>query len=196
MRRDEGQGDAGDVAASEGEAIELRLRSVAQMFHTLDPSPFREGDLDTEAVEYIVGWAQELPPKRPIRLVVHLPPAELARPEAMALPDSIRRFFAGRAGREADDIRELFRSGRSALVIGLAILACCLFLALKVSEGPAEGGLQRVLEESLVIVGWVAIWRPAEIFLYDWLPMARRRTLLRRLAEAKVELRAASTGTG
>jgi hypothetical protein len=183
-----------DIGGSE--VIELRLRSVAQLFHTLDPSPFREGDLCTEAEDYILGWAQELPPKRAIRIVVHLTPSELARPEATALPESIRRFFAGRARREAHDIRELFRSGRSALVIGLAILACCLFLALKLSEGPSEGGFRRVLEESLVIVGWVAIWRPSEIFLYDWLPMARRRALLRRLAGATVELRASFTGTG
>ncbi|MGA7532679.1 MAG: hypothetical protein WCB50_13625 [Pseudolabrys sp.] len=25
------------------------------------------------------------------------------------------------------------------------------------------------MQESLIIVGWVAIWRPIEIFLYDWI---------------------------
>jgi hypothetical protein len=32
----------------------------------------------------------------------------------------------------------------------------------------------------------VALWRPAEIFLYEWLPIARRRALLARLARAEV----------
>ncbi len=41
--------------------IELRVENTAQLFHTLDPFPFRERDLDREAEEFIVGWAQELP---------------------------------------------------------------------------------------------------------------------------------------
>lgn len=39
----------------------------------------------------------------------------------------------------------------------------------------------------------VANWRPIEIFLYDWWPLARRRDLFRRLAAAKVELKAAQS---
>ena len=40
--------------------IELRVNKIAQLFHTLDPFPFRERDLDKEAEEFIVGWAREL----------------------------------------------------------------------------------------------------------------------------------------
>jgi hypothetical protein len=31
-----------------------------------------------------------------------------------------------------------------------------------------------IAEEGLLIVGWVAMWRPLEIFLYDWRPIWRR----------------------
>jgi hypothetical protein len=47
----------------------------------------------------------------------------------------------------------------------------------------------RVIEESLLIFGWVANWRPIEIFLYEWWPIVRRRNLYRRLSAARVELR-------
>ena len=33
--------------------IELRIDKIAQIFHTLDPFPFRERDLDREAEDYI-----------------------------------------------------------------------------------------------------------------------------------------------
>ena len=46
--------------AASGYLIELRVNKVAQLFHTLDPFPFRERDLDKEAEEFIVGWAREL----------------------------------------------------------------------------------------------------------------------------------------
>lgn len=41
--------------------IEIRVDDLAQLFHTRDPFPFREKDLDQQAEEYIVGWARELP---------------------------------------------------------------------------------------------------------------------------------------
>jgi hypothetical protein len=46
-----------------------------------------------------------------------------------------------------------------------------------------------LLRQSFLILGWVANWRPLEIFLYDWWPLARRRDLYRRLSAAVVEIK-------
>jgi len=48
--------------------------------------------------------------------------------------------------------------------------------------------IARLVEESSLILGWVANWRPLEIFLYDWWPIWRRLRLYRRLAEAEVTI--------
>jgi hypothetical protein len=166
--------------------IDLRLRTVGQIFNTLDPSPFREQDLDAEAEEYIAESAAELPRDVPLVIAVHLPRAECATALAADLPTVVRRYFSGRELREASLRRQLFRDGRIALFIGLCILAACLFLSWQMAEGLLSGSFGKVLQEGLVIVGWVAIWRPAEIFLYDWLPIERRRRLMGRLARAEV----------
>lgn len=168
--------------------IELRLARVAQLYHTLDPTPFRQGDLDATAEAYIVDWAQELPREAPLAILVHLPRAERESPAAAGIPDSIRAYFAGRAEAERRALRELFRFGRIALALGLLVLAACLGAAVLAARLPLEGVLARLLPESLVIVGWVALWRPAEVFLYDWIPHRRRLRLYRRLAAAEVAL--------
>jgi hypothetical protein len=62
-------------------------------------------------------------------------------------------------------------------------------LAWRIGRDDGDGLLRSIASESLVIFGWVAMWRPAETFLYDWLPITRRRRLFRRLAEAEVEVR-------
>jgi len=168
--------------------IELRLTSVAQLFNTLDPSPFRDRDLDTRAEAYLLGRARDLPAGEPVRLVVHLPAAEAATAAGSQLSEIIRQYFAGRGEDERRAIREGLRGGRRALVIGLGLLGTCLMLA-RFSTGLFGGGpTGQLLGESLVIVGWVALWRPAEIFLYDWIPGARRRDLFDRLAQAEVTL--------
>ena len=165
--------------------IEIRLSSVGQLFDTLDPVPFRDGDLSEDAERYILEWAEELPARQPLAIRVHMPSTEAASPAAQGVPEAIRQHFHRRALFEARQIRENFRAGRTALVIGLAILASCLFLALTLVPD-SERGVGRVVQESLVILGWVAMWRPCEILLYDWLPMARRRRLHGRLANAAV----------
>jgi len=52
--------------------ISLKLRDTNQLFNSMDPSPFIEKDLDDDAEEFIVSWAQEFPPNAPIKLRIHL----------------------------------------------------------------------------------------------------------------------------
>jgi hypothetical protein len=43
--------------------------------------------------------------------------------------------------------------------------------------------------ESLTIAGWVAMWRPMEIFLYEWWPLRRRWRVFEKMSHMKVEMR-------
>jgi hypothetical protein len=177
----------GKAEAPTAEAIEIRLHDVSQLFNTLDPFPFGERDLSSEAEAYIVGWAQDLPKDRQLRIVIHLPPER--RPDN---PDDIARaisaWFAARAKSESNAIALLFRDSRVAFLIGVVVLSGCLLLAWSLSQRFADGPLARIIQESFIIIGWVVIWRPAEMFLYDWVPLARRRKLFERLARATVAI--------
>lgn len=174
---------------TQGETIELRVENVAQLFHTLDPFPFRERDLDREAEEFIVGWARELPAGRAITIVVHLPEAETKTSAAGELSEAFRRYFSDHAVATQGAIKELFRIGRRSLVIGITILIACLLSAQLATGYLTESPFRRLVEESFLILGWVANWRPLEIFLYDWLPLVRKRDLYRRLAAAKLDVK-------
>jgi hypothetical protein len=169
--------------------VEIRVDDIAQLFHTLDPFPFREKDLDREAEEYIVGWARELPKDLPFRIVVHFPNDQSQADLARDLPEALGKYFAGRAAVIQGDLNELFRIGRRSLAIGVAILIACLLAARLVSGFLADAPFRKLVEESFLILGWVANWRPLEIFLYDWWPITRRRDLYRRLSAAAVEKR-------
>jgi len=45
-----------------------------------------------------------------------------------------------------------------------------------------------ILRESLLIGGWVAMWRPLEIFLYEWWPIRDEARLDDRLAAMPVRI--------
>jgi hypothetical protein len=178
--------DQPPMAAS---AIEIQIEEIAQLFHSLDPFPFREKDLDKDAEEFIVSWARELPVDQPFRIVVHLPETQASTPEARELGAALTQYFGYRARIIGLDLSELFRLGRRAMAIGLAVLSFSVITGQTAAATFAPSPIGRVIEESLLIFGWVANWRPIEIFLYDWWPIVRRRNLYQRLSAAHVELR-------
>ncbi len=170
--------------------VEIRLRSIAQLFNSMDPSPFHERDLDHAAEEFIVSWVRELPRDAPLRLVLHLRewPAEPEPQRAIAL--AVANYFLERARVVRADLQEEVRRGRFNLAIGLCFMLSCLLLAERLGDAGARGILTSFLYDGLTIVGWVAMWRPLEIFLYDYWHLRRREHLYRRIAAAPVELRA------
>jgi hypothetical protein len=178
----------------EPNSIEIRVGKLAQLFHGLDPFPFREKELDKDAEEFIVSWARELPRDKPFKIVVHMPEEQLALPEAQDVRPAIEQFFAYRAQVMTLELKELFRIGRRSLAIGFTVLLLSVLASQAVAPKIKPAPLGKVIEESLLIFAWVANWRPIEIFLYDWWPIVRRRDLYRRLAEAEVELRSYRPG--
>ncbi len=174
---------------SEPEAtIEISLSRLQQLFNSLDPSPFHERDLDQDAEEYIVGSAEEIPLPRPMKLIIHLPADQLPPPGAPALEQAIHNYFLYQGTNARRRLRLLFRDGRAALLIGLVFLfSCTLLRQLAFSLG--NGAPSEIFGEGMLIIGWVAMWRPLEIFLYDWWPIRRRCRVLAKLSTMAVIIR-------
>ena len=173
-------------------SIQLRLREISQLFNSLDPSPFNEKDLDHDAEEFIVSWARELPRNKPLHLIVHverpLPPGLDAGGVAAAL----RHYFAYRTTIGRLELKNLFSEGRTSLLIGSVFLTACLLLGRLIGLREAEPAWS-IAREGLTIVGWVAMWKPMELYLYEWWPLRRRLVLLRRLARLKIDVKVAKS---
>lgn len=164
--------------------IELKLAELAQLFNSMDPSPFHQRDLDHDAEEFIVSWAQEHPRDEGLKLIIHLPQSPAAD---MKVQDSVQHYFAYRSEMLWREFRQLMKEGRLTLLIGLCFMAACEFAALVLLKG--EPTWKAVSREGLTILGWVAMWRPLEIYLYRWWPLLSRRKLYQRLALMAVEVK-------
>ena len=168
--------------------IEINLSRLPQLFNSLDPSPFHERDLDQDAEEYIIGSAEEIPRQRPLVLVIHLPKDQLPDPGAANLGEAIHNYFAYREAHERRRLRLLFRDGRIALVSGLTFLFCCVLLR-ELASSFGNYAASDIFGEGMLIIGWVAMWRPLEIFLYEWVPIRRRCRILSKLSKMPVIVR-------
>jgi len=189
---------AGDIESffnkEEGKTlIEVRAQSVKRLFNALDPSPMEEKGLDDETAEYIAETVRELPRRTPAKLVLHLPPEEIWSADHPKLVAAVRNHFAYRARVVGKDLRSLLRQGWLSLLIGLAFLFGCItareFAPLLLKGTPLD-----IVSEGLLIMGWVAMWRPLQVFLYDWWPLLRRRGLYQSLAGIEVEIKPTASG--
>ncbi len=80
------------------------------------------------------------------------------------------------------------KEGRQSLAIGLVFLLACLAVS-NALTGRATGTFPSLTRESLTIAGWVAMWRPMQIYLYDWWPLRRRGRVYEKLSRMPVEVR-------
>jgi len=180
---------AGDPIPPKCAVIEVHVGELKRLFDAIDPSPFRDRDLDPKAEEFIVGWAKDLPKEATLALVVDLDREAGLADEASVLRDAIHEFFRHRAERYRQRLRELFRLGRTSLVIGLATLAAAIALGDALASLLKGSRIGEIVRESLTIGGWVSMWRPLEVFLYDWWPIRNEARLSDRLAAMPVRIR-------
>lgn len=166
--------------------VEVVVRNVSALFNSMDPSPFHEKDLDDDAEEFIVSWAREHALGTPFTLRIHLEqwPAEDPGP---VVREAVHHYFAYRAKLIARDFHQLMRQARTSLLIGLSFLAACLFTS-SYFLGDVHGTLGTIVREGLTIAGWVAMWRPMQLYLYEWWPLLRRSRLYTKLSRIPVEV--------
>jgi hypothetical protein len=168
--------------------IEVFVDRVEQLFNSMDPSPFHERDLDHDAEEFIVSWAQEFPRRDPVSLVIHVNQLPAHGDAQRLVETAVHNYFAYRAKLNRLEFRHLLKQGRTSLIIGLVFLGACLLTSEWLLR-QQPGSLSIVARESLTIAGWVAMWTPIRIFLYDWWPLLRRGRLYEKLSRMHVNVR-------
>jgi hypothetical protein len=171
-----------------GRVLDMHVGELNQLFNSMDPAPFRERDLDPRAEEFIVEWARETRSGQRLGLVVRADGAPTTPDDSSMLREAVHEHFRRRARGARIQLRRLFRTGRISLVIALLFALGAMLAGEFITGLIFEHRSTSLIQEGLVIGGWVALWRPMEIFLYDWWPIRAEAKLFDRLSEADVRL--------
>lgn len=172
--------------------IGLSIANPDDLFHAFDPSPMVGRDLDDEVEQYILESALEAPQTR-YQLVIHTAEDKIGLADKAQLADAIRQYFRYKLEVHERHLRVRMQDGRRSLFSGLLFLAACWAL------GVAAMNLTRepygdFFKEGLLIIGWVANWKPIEFFLYERQPMVRRRNVLMALSEMEISVQQGGHG--
>lgn len=175
------------------EIIEVHVAQGHQLFDAIDPSPLGQRDLDTRVETFILESAREAHRDRGLALMVHLD--DPAPRDLGGLGEAIRGFFGLRARSARYRLRLLLKRGRWSLAVGLFFMLASITAGRMVESALAFDPLGVVLRESLLIGGWVALWRPLELFFYDWWPIRAEARLLDWLSHMPVRVTAPATAS-
>jgi len=167
--------------------IKVRVASMYQIFNAMDPTPLEERSLNAEVADWIEEWAEDLGGGKPLTIEIHVIDGVVDERSA-AVKDGIHNHFEYREWQESRELQKLWREGRISLAIGLVALT--VFISLSHLIGADANPVLDIVHEGLTVLGWVSMWKPMQIFLYEWWPIRRERDACRRLAEADVVFRA------
>jgi hypothetical protein len=101
------------------------------------------------------------------------------------LTEAIHNHFNFKVELVQRDFKQLLRRGRTSLLIGIAFVSVCLIAADIIGQF-GTSTVFTIARESLTIIGWVAMWRPLQIFLYDWWPLVHRIRIYKTLGHAHI----------
>lgn len=156
----------------------------------MDPSPFLERDLDDDAVDYILSSAMEHGVSTDLKLVILLPESELTKLEKKEITEAIHNHFAYAVSLQLKKLKQIFKQGQFALLVGLVMLILSVSIASQFNINSANPILH-AMKEGLIILGWVALWRPFDLFLYSWWPEVEKRKYFEKLSRISVDFKVA-----
>ncbi len=168
--------------------IEVRIKSPQQLFDVRDPAPFRERDLDDDFVEYILSSAKEFSTSSPLKIVIYIEEPESKVLQKDSIREAVRSYFAYRIELLRGALKRFLKRSQVFLAIGLIILATCLGFAQSLPHSGSPGAIG-ILREGLVIFGWVSIWKPIELILFDWYPLFETIRLHKKLLGTEIDIR-------
>jgi len=168
------------------ETIQIRVNSPLQLFDSRDPAPFRDRDLDDDFTDYLISCADEVPNRAPlhIEIIIAKPQPDI---KSEAIIEAIENYFQYQIELKKTQFSKMLRMARLFLIVGMVVLAFCLGLSQLTKHIPNEI-FSTTFREGIVIFGWVSMWKPLELLLFDWYPIYDRIQLLKRILTAEIQV--------
>ena len=167
--------------------IEIKLSSILQLFNSFDPAPFHEKELDTAAERYIIDTIKDFPAKTKFKMIIYLPKELTYSEQAYKIKPAIQYHFEYRVMSADRKFRLHFQHGRTTLLIGLSFLTIALFARQMVSHLSNQLAAQ-IFADALLIIGWVAMWEPVTVLLYELWPILQMKKVYQKISGMEIDI--------
>ena len=171
--------------------ITLHLDDIQYLF--ADPEPGSE--MFVSGMDYLYSDIKAFSRRENFKITIVLPQEKITEGLMDKTREKMKRYCRFKIKENEKELIALRHEGFNALRVGITVLVVCLVLATALTLAAKSGinnilaGLLAIVGQSFVIAGWVAMWQPAEILLYDWWPFRRDIRIYHQIADADIVIR-------
>jgi len=165
--------------------IVIHLQNAQQIMLSQHSLFYGRRMLNADAEAFIIEETKRIPRDQVISLKICLPKDDCSRGDEITA--SVQQHFCYRKEKAKTQLRETLRFGWRSLLMGLSFVAVLVFLML-VFDKLLPKSFSISFRELLIILGWVALWRPVELLLYEWRTFQHEFELFGRIEEAKIRI--------
>ena len=169
--------------------IVLKLDNIKHLFKEPDFDLFTAQTDSSSGIERIISELKPTSLTGKVRTTISLPNHQLAENLEQSIIDALQRYCNTKIEQITNDIASLRGQGIRALQRGLLFLAVCLVLSTlfdRVEHLPTL--VHRFLNEGFLIAGWVSLWYPIELLLYEWGPYRRQKQIYEMIKDMEVKV--------
>ena len=166
--------------------IVLHLQNAEQLLVSPDSLFYRKRMLSADAEELIIEEAEINHYHTVTHLKILMSDTEVTR--AVEISTAIHQHFSYRKKKSQVQLKNILSRGWRSLLIGLVSFSALVIFVTNIDKLSSEAGFLITVRETFIILGWVALWRPAELLLYEWRPFKREARLFGSLEHCKVEI--------
>jgi hypothetical protein len=178
------------MGRSDRQVIQLRLEHPHDMFEMPQTDLFSEYRNFLTGVELCLSELRGRSDRRPVRLEIELPAAEINDDLPARMSRTLNRYCSHRTVYNQREQRATRFTGISSLRIGLPIAALGLLLTWTAVRATEEDSAIRLITDHVGwVLGWLGLWFPLDALLFYPLTYGRENRVLGLLAEAEVVVR-------
>lgn len=168
--------------------IEIRVKNPLQLFDARDPAPFRERDLDEKFIEYIITAVQEFPISTPLKIVIYIEENISNQFTINSIKEAIQSYLEYQKDLQKRNLKNFIKKSQVFFIFGLAILFLCISITQSLPPNSPLGFI-RILREGMIIFGWVSMWKPIELVLFDWYPIYEKVRLYKKILNTEFDIK-------
>jgi hypothetical protein len=162
----------------------IRVAAIDELFAAFDARPVPERAISEEARLYLLDQWDLVRKTHPATLTIHVPETERSSVDTAGVTAALRKGFRTYAG-PYHHAAALSRSERVGAWWGTIVFLASIILSASLDKLTSDVFVTG-FSQGIVVIGWVALWAPAQRLVVDSFPHRRARERYAELTEVAV----------
>jgi hypothetical protein len=167
--------------------IKIHLNDISDLYAQTEIDPFNQEEIYNTGIEYIYEELKKKSLREKVTTTIYLPKDSFDDSTHQTIKHSLKKYCNHMIERNNVDLINLRWEAIKAFQTGLLFLAACLFLSAVFKQTTFLPSFLKIfLTEGLLIVGWVSMWHPIELSLYEWWPYKRENKIFKTIRDMEL----------